>query len=146
MDRIVKLPPPSLENSKCAGLKAELAAQARPQVIPIQRFFDGNDDPGSIGCNLLDHPGFEEFRNLLTGLLRRRDVQAVYALIADPDPGPDFWPFADTVLVVGPISPDFLGLILSPLEPDEIELCDESSVPLLIKQKHQAPVLSVWWD
>jgi hypothetical protein len=146
MDRIVKLPPPKAEHSKCAGLKVELAAQAGPQIIPIQRFFDGNDDPGSIGCNLLDRPGFEEFRNLLTGLLRRRDVQAVYALIAEPDPGPDFWPFADTVLVVGTIAPDILGVILSPLEPDEIEPYDELSVPPLIKQKHQSPVLSVWWD
>jgi len=43
------------------------------------------------------------FREALTGLLRRPDVQGVYAQIAEVDPGADSWPFAATVLVVGAI-------------------------------------------
>ena len=43
------------------------------------------------------------FREALTGLLRRPDVQGVYAQIAEVDPGAGSWPFTDTVLVVGAI-------------------------------------------
>ena len=31
------------------------------QVVGIDRFFDGNDDLGSIGCNLDPHPGIARF-------------------------------------------------------------------------------------
>ena len=46
-----------MDDVKCNALKAELATQPEPQLVPIERFFDGNDDLGSIGCNLLAHPG-----------------------------------------------------------------------------------------
>jgi hypothetical protein len=26
-------------------------------IVSLEDFFVGNDDPGSIGCNLLEHPG-----------------------------------------------------------------------------------------
>ena len=81
-----------MDQSKCNALKAELADQEEPQIIPIERFFDGNDDAGSIGCNLTEHPGMNVFRDVLTGLLRRSDVQAVYAQIAELDAGEDCWP------------------------------------------------------
>ena len=56
-------------------------------MVPIDRFFDGNDDIGSIGCNLSPHPGMDVFRNCLVGLLDRADVEAVYARIYELDPG-----------------------------------------------------------
>ncbi len=68
-----------MDVARCRALKTELANQAEPQVVPIARFFDGNDDLGSIGCNLDPHPGIDKFREVLTGLLGRADVQAVYA-------------------------------------------------------------------
>src|SRR4051812_20945450 len=74
-------PPPqtapavSIDGSKCSQLKRDLVAQDAPQIVSIERFFDGNEDSGSIGCNLTDHPGIDSFRDALTGLLRRPDVQ-----------------------------------------------------------------------
>lgn len=77
-----------MDEAKCRALKAELSTQAEHEiVVSIERFFDGNDDADSIGCNLLDHPGIDIFRDALVGLLRRRDVQAVYARISELDPG-----------------------------------------------------------
>ena len=75
-----------MDDTKCRALKAELAAQPMPPIVSIERFFDGNDDLGSIGCNLIEHPGIDTFRDVLTGLLRRPDVQAVYAQVAELDP------------------------------------------------------------
>jgi hypothetical protein len=38
-----------MDDTKCRALKAELAAQPEPHIVPIERFFDGDDDPASIG-------------------------------------------------------------------------------------------------
>ena len=135
-----------MNNTKCKALKQELAAQPEPQIVSIERFFDGNDDTGSIGCNLMEHPGVDAFRDLLTGLLAHPDVQAVYARIAELDPGDGYWPFTDTIFIVGTISPVELRGILSPLEPDEVGSGKQFGIPALITQKHQAPVLAAWWD
>ena len=93
-----------MDDTKCKALKEELAEQPEPQIVAAERFFDGNDDLGSIGCNLDGHPGVDAFRDVFAGLLRRSDVQAVYAQISELDPGEGCWPFTDTVLVAGTIS------------------------------------------
>ena len=93
-----------MDTKKCQALKTRLGPEFYGQVIPVAEFFDGNDDPGSIGCNLSLHPGIDVFRKVLTGLLRRPDVAAVYSIISELDPGEDCWPFSDTVLVIGKIS------------------------------------------
>jgi hypothetical protein len=135
-----------MDNTKCKALKEELAAQPEPQIVAAERFFDGNDDLGSIGCNLDEHPGVEAFRDVFAGLLRRPDVQAVYAQISELDPGDGCWPFTDTVLVVGTISADELRDAVSALQPDEVEDAKQFGISSAIPKKHGAPVLAVWWD
>ena len=135
-----------MDNAKCKALKAELAAQPEPQIVSVERFFDGNDDPGSIGCNLIEHPGVDAFRDVLTGLLRRPDVQAVYAQISELDPGEDCWPFANTVLVVGAIPADELRSAVSTLEPDEVAAAEDFGISPSVAERHGSPVLAAWWD
>ena len=135
-----------MDNTKCRSLKAELLAQPEPQIVSIVRFFDGNDDLGSIGCNLLEHPGIDAFREVLTGLLHRPDVKAVYARINELDPGDGCWPFTDTVFIVGTIGLEELRRILTPLEPDEVDAGDAFGVPPTLAQDPDAPVLAAWWD
>jgi hypothetical protein len=135
-----------MDRVKCRELKAELAAQPDPQVVPIARFFDGNDDPGSIGCNLDPHPGVETFRDVLERLLGRPDVLAVYAQIAELDPGDGHWPFTDTILVAGAIPPDALRRAVDVLQPDEVGEAEEFGVSPAIGQRHASPVRVIWWD
>ena len=135
-----------MDNAKCRALKAELADQPEPQVVPVARFFDGNDDLGSIGCNLDPHPGIDKFRNVLTGLLGRPDVRAVYAQIAELDPGDGCWPFTDTVLVAGVIPADGLRQAVAVLQPDEVGAADQFGVSPSIGQRHGCPVMVIWWD
>ena len=132
-----------MDESKCNSLKAELAEQEEPQIISIERFFDGNDDAASIGCNLMEHPGMDVFRDVLTGLLRRSDVRAVYAQIAELDPGEDSWPFTDTVAVIGSIPPDDLREAVSVLQPTDVGSDRDFSD---LAQKHGGRALVVWWD
>ena len=131
---------------KCQSLKDRLGPEESGQIIPIDEFFDGNDDLGSIGCNLLPHPGVDAFRRVLTGLLGRPDVRAVYAQISEFDPGEDCWPFTDTVLVAGTISVESLRGLVSSLQPDEVGLAGEFGDSPSISERHGGPVLIIWWD
>lgn len=148
-------PPPSssartagarMDQAKKKKLIESVSSQESPEVVSIDRFFDGNNDQGSIGCNLVDHPGIDRFRSILTSLAKREDVVDVYAQISELDPGDDSWPFSETVLVVGTISPEELGKILLPLEPDEIGTGKEFGARSDFIEKQRAPVLAAWWD
>jgi hypothetical protein len=135
-----------MDDAKCRALKVELGTQPEPQIVPIARFFDGNDDSDSIGCNLSPHPGIETFRQVLSGLLGRDDVQAVYARISELDPGEGYWPFTDTVLVVGSVSADALREAVSVLQPDEVGPGEDFGVPPSAADEHNSPVVVIWWD
>jgi hypothetical protein len=134
-----------MDARKCDELKAKLSAQPEPQLVPMDVFFDGNDDEASIGCNLIEHPGINVFRRILLGLLDRADVVAVYAQISEVDPGEECWPFADWVFVVGTILQHELADALAPLQPDDVGP-SEYEIPQAITQQHDEPVLVAWWD
>jgi hypothetical protein len=134
-----------MDARKCDDLKAKLSSQPEPQVVPIDVFFDGNDDEASIGCNLIEHPGINVFRQVLLHLLDRADVVAVYVQISEVDPGEECWPFADWVFVVGTIPQHELADALAPLQPDDVGP-PEYEVPEAITRQHDAPVLVAWWD
>jgi len=134
-----------MDAAKCHKLKADLSGQERPAVV-IERYFDGNDDEASIGCNLLEHPGMDAFREVLVGLTKRPDVEAVYALIAEVDPGEDFWPFTDTVLIFGSIKAEDLRQALRKLEPDEVGPAADFGIADDLLSKHSGPALAAWWD
>ena len=134
--------------SKEEALKAELAAQdgAHTPYVSARRYFDGNEDNSSIGCNLPEHPGIAAFRTVLLDLSSRQDVEAVYALIAEIDPGPGSWPFTDTILVFGAIESEELALLLRDLEPDEVVVAGGSIVPEGLQRMHPGRALYAWWD
>lgn len=135
----------TVDVTKCKALKTALESRPGPWTVPIELFFDGNDDPGSIGWNLPEHPGMDQFRDLLTGLLRRPDVKAVYARIVELDIGEyDCWPAADIVFVFGTISPDELRNILNPLQPEEV--CRVNiAVPEILKERYPGPIVAARW-
>jgi hypothetical protein len=135
-----------MDAKKCAALKAELDLQPEPQVVRVERFFDGNDDTGSIGCNLCEHRGMAAFQEVLTGLESRSDVQAVYTQIIELDPGEDSWPFTDTVLVAGKISTSDLTAAVSSLEPDKVSPVEDFGASAGMAAKHGTPVHVIWRD
>ena len=135
-----------MDQRKCEGLKRELESQPDPQLVPIDRFFDGNDDEGSIGCNLVPHPGIGLFRETLLGLLQRPDVSAVYALITELDPGDDAWPFSDTVVVTGALTQEALHVAIEDLQPDEVGPADPDAIGTLAHLPGAKSALVAWWD
>lgn len=135
-----------MDSAKCIALKKELQAQDEPQLVPIAQFFDGNDDEGSIGCNLVPHPGIPAFKEVLLGLTQRPNVRAVYALIAELDPGEESWPFSDTIVVIGSIAPETLYEALLHLEPDEVGSADPDSLGSALAEQDKSDALIAWWD
>jgi hypothetical protein len=105
-----------MDITKCNALKRELATQPDPQVVPIDRFFDGNDDLGSIGC------------------------------ITELDPGTDSWPFTDTVLGIGSIPPAVLQECVADLQPDEGGPADPKFLSPGLSDEERRSTLVVWWD
>ena len=111
-----------------------------PPFVAIDRFFDGNDDLGSIGCNLMEHPGIPVFREALTRLATRPDVTGVYAQISEIDPGDGCWAFSDTILVTGSVEIAAVEREVEALQPDEVGPSDRTDLP------GGARALYIWWD
>lgn len=135
-----------MNTPKRNALVERLSKDEEPLLVPIDEFFDGNDDLGSIGCNLTDHPGIDAFRKKFAALKARADVEAVYARISELDPGPDSWPFSDTVIVFGKISVEELRAILAGLQPDEVVPVQEFGLGSEVTARHGSPALLAWWD
>jgi hypothetical protein len=135
-----------MDSSLKAALLRRHVSQGEYPIIPIREFFEGNDDPGSIGCNLPEHPGIDSFREVLLKLVDRKDVEAVFAQISELDPGVESWPFTDTLWIVGKISATDLMSFLAPLEPDEIGSAKDFGAPAKFLEQYDAPVFAAWWD
>ena len=127
-------------------LIARLSNEPEPQIVEIEAFFDGNDDLGSLGCNLIEPPGIEAFRSALSRIAARPDVKGVYAQIFELDPGEDCWPFTDTILIVGDISSEEAARELASLEPDEVRKGEEFGLPDEYTKRLGGPIVVAWWD
>ena len=105
-----------------------------PPVVTLEDFFEGNDDRGSIGCNLLedDNPGLDEFYRVLREVRDRPDVQDVLVEIDDDnaedededdeneDDADVCWPFSERVYVLASAAADEVGRWLESLHPDDV--------------------------
>ena len=88
-------------------------------LVPLELFFDGNDDEGSIGANLMNHPGVSVFFETLMGLREHLDVSGVWIIAKQHDWKPG-WPHSDEVLIRTRLSETDVSKILSLLRPDEV--------------------------
>jgi hypothetical protein len=121
-----------------------IASQAPDEpLVTIEQFFDGNDDLGSIGCNLHPHPGLEVFRRTLKTIEACRDVSAVWVQIYDTDEGD--WPFSENVLVCGEIPLDALSEVALAIAPSEVRMLEPGRPPDA-RGRLTEEVKVLWWD
>jgi hypothetical protein len=97
----------------------ELGGAGVSPVVPVDLFFDGNDDRGSIGCNLSPHPGLPTFASVLAGIRARPDVADVVVQIVD-GMDDDEWPFSDRVFIITTASDEAVHAWAAALQPDEL--------------------------
>ena len=116
-------------------------------VVTLEEFFVGNDDYGSIGCNLTPMLGPQNFFKTLKVIRSKANVQDVFVEISEVSEDPTTWPFADRVFVLTSGTADEIKRWTADLQPDSIQegstLGRSSSVPEL-RPGYKCYV--VWWD
>jgi hypothetical protein len=114
-------------------------------LVSRSEFFDGNDDLGSIGCNLGNHPGTEAFDAAFRAIEALPGVSGVYFGINELLDEDGSWPFSDTAYIVTSQPPATFRQILAPLQPDSIEVQTEQFAnPPAVPAGHS--LVLVWWD
>jgi hypothetical protein len=117
-------------------------------VVSLEDFFEGNQDLGSIGCNLIKHRGTQKFFDTLRSIRELPDVQDVLVEIHEVDESDDFsWPFSERVYVYTTAGKEEVSNWLKPLGPDEIEEGFVQGKPYAAPEAGEGMrVLAAWWD
>lgn len=116
-------------------------------ALTLEEFFDGNSDEGSIGCNLVPHPGIEAFRKTFETLAGRSDVSGVFFPVTEFIDGLD-WPFVDNVLVVTTALPELIFDACVKVEPSEAWILDPADHVRFegMRVPEGVHVVNLWWD
>jgi hypothetical protein len=116
-------------------------------VVTIEQFFDGNDDFGSIMCNLRP-PSIAAVRDLLLTIRNRPDVESVLIAIHETmEEDDEAWPFADQVLIVTAADPSkVMDWFPKDLAPDDVSEVAQEVEGVPRPREKGAKVLVAWWD
>ena len=117
-------------------------------VVSLEAFFTGNDDPGSIGCNLTEHPGPQRFFEVLVGVRARADVQHVLVEVYEVEESDTtMWPFSERVYIMTAANADTVADWLTELNPDAVEEGYAAGQPAAAPElTPPCRVLAAWWD
>ena len=151
-------PKPKLEFKKSdAALRQKLMDKIKQQqlkneaepVVSLEDFFTGNEDFGSIGCNLTPMLGPQVFYEQLKAIRSRPNVQGVLVEIRDTnenDPDPLMWPFSDQIYILTSASHEEVVKWTAPLQPEEVEPTYINIRVQSIGLESGMEVYRVWWD
>src|SRR5436309_10323833 len=91
-------PPAHLQDRINRNGLINVLSTPRP-LLTLEEFFEGNDDCGSIGCNLPGSVSPGEFYEVFKRIRERPEVADVLVEIRSWDDLED-WPFSDTIWVI----------------------------------------------
>lgn len=137
-----------LRQQLIAKIKRNPTDRYATSLVSLEDFFNGNDDAGSIGCNL-EPSGPEFFEKPLFAIRAKPEVQDVLIAICGWDEDDETaWPFSDRVYVLTSAAREEVELWFAPLQADEIEAgwvggLANRTVPTL---QNGTKVWSAWWD
>jgi hypothetical protein len=116
-------------------------------LVTLEEFFVGNDDYGSIGCNLSPQLGPQVFFERLNFVRSQSNVQEVFVEINEVAEDPTTWPFADRVYVLTSAAAADVERWTADLLPDSIDedfaYGEPTSAPAL---RPGYICYGVWWD
>ena len=113
-------------------------------LVTVEEFFGGNEDLGSLGCNLTEHPGLNHFRRVLESISNRSDVDEIWLQIYDCEEGD--WPFSENVLVFGNISDSEVQQLAESLQPSEVSEMTMEWKPSRAQNLAGRRYVNLWWD
>jgi len=116
-------------------------------IVTLENFFEGNTDEGSIGCNLIKHPGIATFYEVLLDIRNMENVQDVFLEIMELEDDVEYWAFSERVYVLTNAEKSTVEQWVNVLEPSAVDEGFAFGVPpaaplLLADYK----VYSIWWD
>jgi len=115
-------------------------------LISLEDFFEGNNDEGSIGCNLVEHPGISTFYTVLLKIRNKPNVQDVFVEIMEVEDD-EYWPFSERVYILANTNSKEIEKWVGILEPSEIEEGYVFGKPPIAPELHfNHQVFGVWWD
>ena len=134
-----------IERIKALGLPSP----DRPlPLVTLEEFFLGNDDYGSIGCNLTPMLGPHFFFEKLKLIRDQPNVQGVYIEVNEVDEADtSMWPFADRVYIFTSGTTEDVASWTTSLRPDEIEDGFAHGTPECAPElKPGYRCYAIWWD
>ena len=114
-------------------------------LLTLAEFFEGNNELGSIGCNLLPTPEPQAFYELFRVIAQRSCVADVRVQITQFDT-PE-WPFSDTVYVMTTASAEeVMEWFPGPMKPDETwqGFAEQAYEPYMVP--YGMHPIACWWD
>lgn len=129
-------------------IRRQQQTESAAPLVSLESFFDGNDDLGSIGCNLFeDHPGIPGFFSILDGIRSRPDVSEVLVEIYEIVEGDSYWPYSERVYVFTSMSCEEVERLLAPLHPSEVTKGWNEAPPTTLPARlRQDQPVAAWWD
>jgi hypothetical protein len=120
---------------------------AQSPVVSLEDFFEGNADMGSIGCNLIRHPGVAAFYRALKQNREHPDVQNVLVGIREVEETEGVWPFSDSIYILTSLSNRKVARWLKRLQPDEVGDVPADWQPERLPEPLPGyRTLLAWWD
>jgi len=113
-------------------------------LVKVCEFFDGNDDLGSIGCNLPKHPGLDTFRRVIGQVAALDSVDQIWLQIYDHDEGE--WPFSENILIFGDVTITEIERLSSVIEPSEVNEMRIDWRPSRAPDLEGRRYVNLWWD
>ena len=135
---------PAKRESLLQAIKLQREWEEGRALVTVAEFFDGNDDLGSIGCNLTDHPGMQHFRSVLESVSARDDVDEVWMQIYDLEEGE--WPFSENVLIFGTVPESAVRQVCESLQPSEVSAMHMDWAPSRAGHLAGRRYVNLWWD
>ena len=129
-------------------------------IVSLEEFFEGNNDYGSIGCNLDDpqakpplpvpywpHPSPQGFYEILRAVRERQEVQDVLVEVSDTDVGEEDRPFSELVYILTTESIGEVEVWAASLHPTEVSEGYEGEKPALVPDLLPGYIVyTLWWD
>lgn len=111
-------------------------------AVSLSEFFDGNEDEGSLACNLDPHPSPEALYYHLQRFANESGVD-IYVEIQEVDEDDDeIWPLSERVYLVGPVDRS----LISELQANVLATGIEEIGEIEINGEMLEDVTALWWD
>ncbi len=116
-------------------------------IVSLEDFFEENNDIGSIGCNILEHPGIEKFYSILKEIRNKVNVQDVLVEIMEYDELDNTWPFSERIYILTKEETSEISIWTKELQVDDIGEGYVYGEPKAVPKLEEGYLVhSLWWD